>query len=286
MEYFSSDGVLDFNSFTYQKIFTAINPAGNTFENAPLAINTTFYFVNMPAYDGFTSIQTIILPQGNITYTRVYSQEDEAFSDWESASGNTSLLTFKGTYNAATNTPTLVNGVGVEGDWYLNTEEGSNNPTGELMEPNQPIFCNDLLDWEAGALISNTDEIVVADTYIAINGQIIQVGQSVTTALGALQGQLNAINSTLYKVSTTAINYTLLASDNILEVTNSNLTITLPDATLVSRGKPYYVKNQNTTDTTINTLLGQTIDGQATWGVADPWNSFGFYSNGTNWRTL
>lgn len=103
--------------------------------------------------------------------------------------GGDNQFIYRGTYNAATNTPTLTNGVGTQGDWYLVTVEGSNNPTGEPLKVNQVIAYNGAI-WQAGGQIDNTDEIQVSNNYIVIRGQTIQVGQSLTVALGELEGQI------------------------------------------------------------------------------------------------
>lgn len=113
-----------------------------------------------------------------------------------------------------------------------------------------------------------------AGKQVKVDGQSISFNTS---------GQLYYSGGPVYVASNA---YTLVATDNIVETSNPNLTIRLPDATQVPIGKPYYIKNQNTSNTLVSTFSGQTIDGQATWVIADPWNSFGFYSNGTNWRTL
>lgn len=104
-------------------------------------------------------------------------------------SGGDNQFIYRGTYNAATNTPTLTNGVGTQGDWYLVTVAGSNNPTGELLAVNQVIAYNGAI-WQAGGQIDNTDEIQVSNNYIVIREQTIQVGQSLTVALGELEGQI------------------------------------------------------------------------------------------------
>jgi len=103
--------------------------------------------------------------------------------------GGDSQYTYKGTYDAATNTPTLTNGIGTLGDWYLVVVAGTNNPTGEMLNTNQVIAYNGAI-WQAGGQIDNTDEIQVSNNYIIIRGQTIQAGQSLTVALGELEGQI------------------------------------------------------------------------------------------------
>ena len=113
------------------------------------------------------------------------------------STGNANLGRFKGFYDAATNTPTLVNGVGEAGDYYITKVPGSNTPSGEYANINDTVACNDLLQWEVGGTVSNTDSIIVSNNYIVIPNQVVQIGQTVTTALGVLQGQINTFNQSL-----------------------------------------------------------------------------------------
>jgi len=113
-----------------------------------------------------------------------------------SGGGGDSQYTYKGTYNADTNTPTLTNGVGTLGDWYLVVVAGTNNPTGEMLAVNQVIAYNGAI-WQAGGQIDNSDEIVVASTYAVIMGQTIQVGQSLTLALGILEGEIDSLATSI-----------------------------------------------------------------------------------------
>lgn len=115
--------------------------------------------------------------------------------------------TYKGVYDASNNIPPLANGTGTVGWWYLTTVEGNNNPTGQLLKVNQIIAYNGTI-WQAGGQIDNSDEIIVAPDYIVVRGQTIQVGQSLTLALGILEGQIadlsqniaNALNGKIDKV--------------------------------------------------------------------------------------
>jgi hypothetical protein len=105
-------------------------------------------------------------------------------------SGGTSTSGFQGTYNATTNTPTLVNGTGTNGFYYLVTVAGSNNPTGVNIAVNHNIIYNGA-EWEDGGIANNSDEISVATTYVSSSGTVA-IGQSLTTALGYLAYPLNS----------------------------------------------------------------------------------------------
>lgn len=105
-------------------------------------------------------------------------------------SGTYPALTYLGTYDASTNTPTLVNGTGTAGDWYRTTVAGTNNPTGTLLEVNQEIIYNGTI-WQAGAITDNTDEFIVAAGLSPSNIPIAS-GQTGTQAFGAAQGQIES----------------------------------------------------------------------------------------------
>lgn len=130
--------------------------------------------------------------------------------------------TYRGTYNADTNTPFLQNGVGQPGDFYICTVAGINNPTQALLQVNEIIMYNGSI-WQNVGSINGTDDIAVSDGYVPIPDLDIVVGQSLTVALGALQGwiitlrnQLNAqlvvseaetdilIGSVVYQVDSTS----------------------------------------------------------------------------------
>lgn len=107
-----------------------------------------------------------------------------------SSSGNNfNILKLKGSYNANTNEPHLENGIGDAGDFYITVVKGSNNPTGKELVVHEIIMYNGSI-YQSGGMISNTDDLIVADNYVVIDGQTINVGDTLTVALGKLQGQI------------------------------------------------------------------------------------------------
>ena len=119
------------------------------------------------------------------------------------------LLNYKGIYNASTNTPHLENGKGELGDWYLTTIAGTNNPTNKNLAIHETIVYNGTI-WQSGGLISNTDDLVIAPNYIIIKGQKVNVGDTLTVAIGKLQGQIDSTNDNFTNY------YTKTESDKIL----------------------------------------------------------------------
>jgi len=147
--------------------------------------------------------------------------------------GGDSNYIYKGTYNAATNTPPLANGVGTLGWWYIVTVAGSNNPTGALINANQTIAYNGSI-WEAGAQINDTDELIVSTNYVAIPEQNIEIGQNLTYALGTVQGNIDAIRNTnipIRIVSNTNVN--TLGMIVITPYTYVNVGVTAVTLTLI-----------------------------------------------------
>lgn len=83
------------------------------------------------------------------------------------------------------------------------------------------------------------------------------------------------------------LDYQVIDSDYIVQVMASNLLILLPDATLVKPGRIYYINNDNVFNTVVSTNGMQDINGSFSGYVFnDPFNGGGFYSTGTNWRTI
>ena len=112
------------------------------------------------------------------------------------AKGDTgqSALKFIDFYDPATNTPALINGSGDAGSFYIAREAGTSSVVGAVVK-NQIIALSSNLIWQAGAVASTTAEIVVADDYIIVNGQVVQPGQTLTEAIGILQGQVNTLKT-------------------------------------------------------------------------------------------
>ncbi len=120
--------------------------------------------------------------------------------------GSSDLLNYRGTYNATTNTPTLVNGTGTKGDWYYVIVGGSNSPTGVNINAGDAIAYNGAIWEDIPNAFGNSDDVVVSDNYIVISGHVVAIGQSLTYALGALQGQINAIPESTTNVLSSAVN--------------------------------------------------------------------------------
>ena len=77
--------------------------------------------------------------------------------------GGVGAVTYKGTWDAATNTPTLASGVGTQGDYYVVNVAGTTNLDG-------------ITDWEIGdwAIFNGTvwEKVDNTDAVTSVNGQV------------------------------------------------------------------------------------------------------------------
>lgn len=93
-----------------------------------------------------------------------------------------------------------------------------------------------------------------------------------------------SINSpgSAWSVHTTA--YSLVATDDKINVNAASQTMTLPNANAVPVGKVYTVKNTGLGTNTTVASAGGTIDGATTYtGLSSAYASAQFFSDGTNW---
>jgi hypothetical protein len=104
------------------------------------------------------------------------------------AGGGVGAVTYKGTWNASTNTPTLVSSQGTQGDYYVVNVAGSTNLDG-------------ITDWQIGdwAIFNGNawEKVDNTDAVSSVNGQ---VGTVVLTA-----ADVNAAASNVYVVAGTGL---------------------------------------------------------------------------------
>jgi hypothetical protein len=91
--------------------------------------------------------------------------------------------------------------------------------------------------------------------------------------------------------TTTSTNLTLAPAQHIIGVDTSvataSLTLTLPNASTLSNGQIFIVKDEGGMADTKNIILscsisGQTIDGEGTITIESPYSAINLYSNGNN----
>ena len=90
----------------------------------------------------------------------------------------------------------------------------------------------------------------------------------------------------------TAINYTLLPTDQLIGVTSTGAarTITLPPLTSVPKGKCFTIKDEGggaaANNITVDGAGAETIDGAATKVLATNYESVTIYSSGAAWFSI
>jgi len=112
----------------------------------------------------------------------------KALGGFVATGGGVGAVTYKGTWNANTNTPSLASGVGTQGDYYVVNVAGSTNLDG-------------ITDWEIGdwAIFNGTvwEKVDNTDAVTSVNGQ---VGTVVLTA-----ADVNAAASNVYVIASTGL---------------------------------------------------------------------------------
>ena len=102
--------------------------------------------------------------------------------------GGVGAVTYKGTWDASTNTPTLASGTGTQGDYYVVNVAGSTNLDG-------------ITDWEIGdwAIFNGTvwEKVDNTDSVSSVNGQVGTVVLDAT--------DVNAAPSNVYVVAGTGL---------------------------------------------------------------------------------
>lgn len=102
--------------------------------------------------------------------------------------GSTGQLSYQGTWNASTNTPTLASGVGVQNHYYVVSVAGTTNLDG-------------ITDWQVNdwALFNGSvwQKIDQSDLVVSVNGQTGVVVLGVANIAGAVPNTVNVLTSGL-----------------------------------------------------------------------------------------
>jgi hypothetical protein len=197
---------------------------------------------------------------------------------------------YQGTWNAATNTPTLTSSVGVQGHYYVVSVPGSTN-------------LNGITDWKLGdwAIYNGTawDKIDNTDAVISVNGE---VGAVVLTTTNISEGtNLYFTNSR----ARTAINLTTTGNSGAATYNNTNGFFNIPEYTLSGLGGVPLTRQLTIngtafdlsanrswnvgTVTSVGTnapLTGGTITGSGTIGITQAGASSDGYLSSTDWTTF
>jgi len=189
--------------------------------------------------------------------------------------GFSSGLSFQGTWNAATNTPTLASGTGVNGQYYITNVAGTTNLDG-------------ITDWQVGdwAIFNGTvwQKLDQSNTVISVNGQ---TGAVNLTEIANVAG--GAANRIVYNTGAGATNFldaptvtdTFLKWNGSAFVWTSAITSAVTSFTAGSTGL-----TPNTGTTGNVTLAGTLVAANGGTGITAVGASGNILtSDGTNWTS-
>jgi predicted heme/steroid binding protein len=197
---------------------------------------------------------------------------------------------YKGTWNAATNTPTLVSSVGVQGNYYVVSVAGNTN-------------LNGITDWKLGdwAIFNGSawEKVDNTDAVISVNGQI---GEVVLTTTDIAEGT-NLYYTDLRARS--AISLTTIGNSGASTYSNLTGVLNVPNYTLAGLGGVPLTRqltiNGTTFDLSANRtwdvgtvtsvatsgpLTGGTITGSGTIGITQSGASSDGFLSSTDWNTF
>ena len=197
---------------------------------------------------------------------------------------------YKGTWNAATNTPALVSSVGVAGNYYVVSVAGNTN-------------LNGITDWQLGdwAIFNGSawEKVDNTDAVISVNGQ---VGAVVLTTTNISEG------TNLYYTDSrarSAINLTTTGNSGAATYNNTNGFFNIPEYTLAGLGGVPSTRQLTINGTafdlsanrswnvgtvtsvgTSGPLTGGTITGSGTIGITQSSSTTDGYLSSTDWTTF
>ena len=103
-------------------------------------------------------------------------------------------------------------------------------------------------------------------------------------------GDINMLGGQKVKYSAKAVNYTLVAGDYVIAVSDLSVSriMTLPSASSMGAGKTFIIKDQSGAASQSNYVqiapqAGQLIDGQSDYKIVMPYESVMLVSNGSHW---
>jgi len=133
----------------------------------------------------------------------------KALGGFASTGGGVGAVTYKGTWDAATNTPTLASGTGTQGDYYVVNVAGSTNLDG-------------ITDWQIG-------------DWAIFNGSVWEKVDN-TDAVSSVNGQVGTVVLNAANVGAAANTVEIIAGTNLTGGGNltANVTVALADPVILS----------------------------------------------------
>src|SRR3982751_4608127 len=179
-------------------------------------------------------------------------------------------LNYKGSWNASTNTPTLVSSVGTKGDFYIVSVAGSTNLNG--------VSTWNIGDWvvfngSAWQKVDNSQNVVTVTAPLAFNSGVLSISVATTLA----NGYLSSIDWTTFNNKQIGLNILAVgATPNVAGMTLSGPNFNLEAATasfpgVVSTGTQTFAGDKTFTGTITALNLSNTNTGNVSllsFGVA------------------
>lgn len=191
-----------------------------------------------------------------------YQNNDIVFSTAYNASQNLWIGgrgNFYGRYDYTINPPAYTSTNVAGHNFYIRASRGSGN------QPSGPIYFQ---SWDPGASGSAVNS--TPNTELTITRDLLTV-----------DAVLKSNFSIEHKYNSTSTGITLDNTYNVVEVTATGQTITLPTA--VGNSRVYTIKLTASGSATVTTTSSQTIDGSTTYSLSAQYKYVTVQSNGTNW---
>ncbi len=240
--------------------------------------------------DTLASLQTQIdnlIPSQTVNSGKYLTTNGSTLS-WASVAGG---LSYQGTWNASTNTPTLASGVGVNGYYYITATAGSTNLDG-------------ITDWQIGdwLMFNGTvwQKIDQSNLVTSVNGQTGAASVGTVTSVGATAGTGISITGSPITTSGT-LTITNTAPDQTVALTSGtgittsgtypNFTITnsAPDQTVaLTAGTGISTSGTYPNFTVTNSAPDQTValTGAGTTSITGTYPNFTITSNDSTTGTV
>jgi hypothetical protein len=200
--------------------------------------------------------------------------------------GANGALTYLGTWNASTNTPTLTSSVGLANNYYVVSVAGTTNLNGitNWQVGDWAIFNGSVWERIEGGASESFANLTVTGTGNIVNfvsGNVSITGGNVT-GLANLSWTNEAPGYTNYTTSAQTITLTNTATYYQHFAGTSTATLKLPDETTVSAGTAYIIDNDSTGNVTVQDS-GGTLLATVTPGMAGYIYSLSNASSTGNW---
>lgn len=195
------------------------------------------------------------------------------------------IFNVKGTWNATTNTPTLVSGVGTAGDIYIVNVAGSTDLDGETdWNIGDEVFFDGTAWQKIGGIAlwnrvgttlspTNSGDDLVTTGKIGINKQVP------LASLDVVGGNVRSIVAKAADYTITSDDYTIIADG-----TSNTVTLSLPASP--NEGQIFNIKCKDSTFTVTIDRNGKNIDGDASDFEIVEDESVTLQYDGTEWLIL